>query len=164
MPVFVAIVGKSGSGKTTLLVKLIAELKHRGYRVGTVKHAFHGFEFDRPGKDSWRHRRAGADTVMVVAEDGLALIKQTRFESFDAVSGYFDDMDLVLVEGFKQQPLPKIEVVRSARSREPLCCDDPHLLAFVTDLPLKTDRPTFELEDIAALADFIASRVGIQAA
>lgn len=97
MPV-VVFAGKSDSGKTTLLEKLIAEIKNRGYRIGVIKHTAHGFDMDQPGKDSWRHQKAGADTVLLAAPDSLAMIKKQASASLDDLLAYFEGMDLVLVE------------------------------------------------------------------
>jgi molybdopterin-guanine dinucleotide biosynthesis adapter protein len=161
MTPFVAIVGKSGSGKTTLLEKLVAELKRRGYRIGTVKHHLHNFEVDQAGKDSWRHAQAGADTVVIASPYKLALIKQTRPDmSLDAIrTRFFDDVDVVVAEGYKLHACPKIEVFRSSVHAHPLCLDDPDLLALVSDQEVEVGVPCFGLEAIAALADFIEQRV-----
>lgn len=155
MPPIISVVGKSRSGKTTLIEKLIPELKRRGYRIGTVKHAFHKFEMDKKGKDSWRHKAAGAATVIVVAQDTLAMVKDESLNSLNDLEKYFDDMDLVITEGFKQKNKPKIEVCRAARNTEPLCRDNRDLIALVTDLKINLNVPAFGLEDIKGLADLI---------
>lgn len=155
MPPIISVVGKSRSGKTTLIEKLIPELKRRGYRIGTVKHAFHKFEMDKKGKDSWRHKAAGAATVIVVAQDTLAMVKDESLNSLNDLEKYFDDLDLVITEGFKQKNKPKIEVCRAARNTEPLCRDNRDLIALVTDLKINLNVPAFGLEDIKGLADLI---------
>jgi len=155
VPPIISVVGKSRSGKTTLIEKLIPELKRRGYRIGTVKHAFHKFEMDKKGKDSWRHKAAGAATVIVVAQDTLAMVKDESLNSLNDLEKYFDDMDLVITEGFKQKNKPKIEVCRAARNTEPLCRDNRDLIALVTDLKINLNVPAFGLEDIKGLADLI---------
>jgi len=155
MPPIISVVGKSRSGKTTLIEKLIPELQRRGYRIGTVKHAFHKFEMDQKGKDSWRHKAAGAATVIVVAQDTLAMVKDESLNSLDDLGKYFDDLDLVITEGFKQKNKPKIEVCRAARNTEPLCRDNRDLIALVTDLKINLNVPAFGLEDIKGLADLI---------
>lgn len=120
---FVSFVGRSGSGKTTLLVKVVRALARKGYRVGTVKHFRHEFETDRPGKDSYRHFHAGAAASMIASEEKLALVKRLPrpLSLRRIVSEHFPDMDLVVAEGFKGEPGPKIEVLRRAVSREPVC-------------------------------------------
>lgn len=150
------IVGKSDSGKTTLLEKLVAELTRRGYRIGTVKHAHDGFEMDTKGKDSWRHRKAGAHAVLVITEDRVAMVRDDRTSPIEKMQTYLLGVDIILAEGFKSQKLPKIEVFRTAgRHKEPLCMQDDTLIAFVTDSDFRPDVPLFGLEDIGGLADFI---------
>ncbi|MFZ0726250.1 MAG: molybdopterin-guanine dinucleotide biosynthesis protein B [Desulfobacterales bacterium] len=160
MPVILSIVGKSGSGKTTLIEKLIAELKRRGLRIGTVKHSAHTIEMDKPGKDSWRHKQAGADTVMVVAPQTVAMIKSMPAPRLEDLEKYFEDVDLVLTEGFKSGAMPKIEVFRQAVHARPLCTGDSRLMALVTDAAIDPGVPTFGLNDIARIADLIAVRCG----
>jgi len=101
-PPIISIVGKSNSGKTVLVEKLIKELKKRGFRIGIIKHAHHGFTLDKKGKDSWRHKEAGADTVVVLSPNMLTMVKDHEDESIDAHKKYFMDMDLVITEGFKR--------------------------------------------------------------
>jgi molybdopterin-guanine dinucleotide biosynthesis protein B len=150
-------VGKSDSGKTTLIEKLIPELKRRGYRVGVVKHAHHGFEMDRKGKDSYRHRKAGADAVMIASPGQIAMIKDSPGESLDHLVPYFEDMDLLITEGFKSDRAPKIEVFRSPRHQHPACLNDNTMIAMVSDTPFDSELPRFELDDVEAIADFIVS-------
>ncbi len=151
----ISIVGKSEVGKTTLLEKLIAELKGRGYGVGTIKHDTHGFEIDKPGKDSWRHAQAGSDAVLISSPEKLALIKRVdRERSLEELLAYMGDVDLVLTEGYKSGDRPKIEVSRQARGQE-LLCQEEELLALVTDQPFDLDVPQFEHSDVAGLADLI---------
>ncbi|OGQ87730.1 MAG: molybdopterin-guanine dinucleotide biosynthesis protein B [Deltaproteobacteria bacterium RIFOXYC2_FULL_48_10] len=152
----ITIVGKSDSGKTTLLEKLIAELTRRGYRIGTVKHAHHGFEMDTEGKDSWRHKKAGAHAVLVITEDKIAMLKDDRTSYIEKMHTYLSGVDIILAEGFKSQKLPKIEIFRTAGGhKEPLSMQDDTLIAFVTDSDFQPDVPLFGLEDIGGLADFI---------
>jgi molybdopterin-guanine dinucleotide biosynthesis adapter protein len=155
MPPIVSIVGRSGSGKTTLIEKLIPEIKRRGYRVGTIKHTHHPFEVDQPGKDSSRHRAAGADTVMLAAPGKVAMIKDVLSDRLDALVDYFRDVDLLITEGFKRESRPKIEVIRAAMSTEMLCRDDPQLIAVATDTNLKLPLPVFALNDPEPIVDFI---------
>jgi len=158
MTKIISIVGKSNTGKTTLLEKLIPELKRRGHRIGAVKHASSGFNMDKAGKDSWRHKAAGADTVFVISPDQVAMITDATANSLDMVARYASDLDLIITEGFKTENKPKIEVVRRERSEQPLCSKDPRLLAFVSDVDIDTALPVFGLSDITALADFIEKR------
>jgi molybdopterin-guanine dinucleotide biosynthesis protein B len=152
----ITIVGKSNSGKTTLLEKLIALLTQRGYRIGSVKHAHDGFEMDKEGKDSWRHKKAGARSTLVISENKIALVKDDKTDYIEKMSAYLSDMDIILAEGFKKQNLPKIEVFRTeSMHKKPLCMEDENLIAFVTDSGYKPDVPVFGLEDITGIAAFI---------
>ena len=158
MPVILSIVGKSGSGKTTLIEKLLPELKNRGYRIGTIKHAAHEVDMDKEGKDSWRHRKAGADTVLDVSPRTIAIIKTPADRKPIDFEKYFDDVDLVLTEGFKSGDKPKIEIFRPEAHRELLCRDDAQLVAVVTDAAINPGVPLFGLDDVNGLADFIVAR------
>lgn len=157
MPPVISIVGKSESGKTTLIERLIPELKQRSYRIGTVKHAHHGFDMDREGKDSYRHRRAGADTVMVASPGQIVMVKNLPGERLDDLMPFFEDMDLLITEGFKQERAPKIEVFRAERHRHPACQADDTLVAMVSDTPLDVGVPLFKSDDIRSIADFIVA-------
>ncbi len=154
----ISVVGKSKSGKTTLIEKLIPELKKRGYRVGTVKHASHDFDMDKKGKDSWRHKAAGADTVIVVSRERIVMVKDENFVQLESIEKYFDDVDLVITEGFKKEKRPKIEVYRSHKNKKPLCNDDKTFIALVTDTNISVNVPTFSLEEIEALSDLIEKK------
>lgn len=155
MPPVVSIVGKSKSGKTTLIAKLIPELKRRGYRVGIIKHAFHEFEIDKKGKDSWKHKQAGAETVMVSAPRTLTMVKDYQGENLDALQKYFEDMDIIITEGFKKENKPQIEVFRKAKHEKPLSSGNHNLIAMVTDSELNLDVPRFGLDEVEALADLV---------
>jgi len=157
-PPIISIVGKSNSGKTVFVEKLIKELKKRGRRIGIIKHAHHGFSIDKKGKDSWRHKEAGAETVVVVSPGMLTMVKDHEDESIDAHFKYFMDMDLVITEGFKKERKPKIEILQAARNSKPVCGDDDSLFALVTDTNATLDVPTFGLEDIEAIANLIEER------
>jgi molybdopterin-guanine dinucleotide biosynthesis protein B len=154
----VSIVGRSNSGKTTLLEKLIRELTARGRRIGTIKHHFHGpVEVDVPGKDSWRHRQAGARAVALASRDTLFIVGEAPGEwplQKIAHQPLFD-VDLILTEGFKSGPMPKIEVSRAAQEMPLLCGPEDHLVAVVTDRELPVPVPRFGLEEVGPLADFI---------
>ncbi len=157
-PKIVTIVGKSNSGKTTLIEKLITKLTERGYQTGSVKHAHSGFEMDKKGKDSWRHREAGAKATLVISEDKIAVIKDDVSDFVHKMKNYLSDMDIVLAEGFKKQHLPKIEIFRAeSPHNEPLCMEDNSLVAFVTNTDYSPDVPVFGLEDIDPICDFIES-------
>lgn len=155
-PQIISIAGKSNSGKTTLLEKLIAELSSRGYKIGSVKHTHDGFDFDQKGKDSWRHKKAGARASLVITDTKIALVKEDTRPDIDKMKAFLGDSDLILAEGFKRQPLPKIEIFRMAGDhKEPLCLEDPNLIAFVTDSDYHPPVPLFGLEDIQEIASFI---------
>ena len=145
----VSIVGTSDSGKTTLIEKLVPELVRRGYRIATIKHDVHGFDVDREGKDSWRHKRAGAHTVVISSPQKLALIRDV---DHDAELGelrdkYIQDVDIILSEGFKRNPQPKIEVFRKEKRRELLCTKEDNLLAIASNEPFHIGVPCFDLDD-----------------
>jgi molybdopterin-guanine dinucleotide biosynthesis protein B len=151
----ICIVGRSQSGKTTLLEKLIPALKGRGYRIGTIKHSHHVFDFDEVGKDSWRHKDAGAETVIIASPGKIAMVKNDHEGSLESLQTYFSDLDLVITEGYKGAQQPKIEVVRAALHTEALLANDPNLIAVATDVELAVKVPVYGLEDIDQLADFI---------
>ncbi len=160
MPPIVSIVGKSDAGKTTLLERLVPELKARGYRIGTIKHNVHGFDIDHEDKDSWRHKQAGAHTVAISSPKKVALVKDVETEETlnSLATKYFQDVDIVLTEGYKQEDKPKIEVFRSQVHETPLCKGDEHLVALVSDTSLDLGVPRFELDDIRGLAGFVEQR------
>ena len=158
MPQFICIVGRSQSGKTTLIEKLIPAIKNRGYKIGTIKHSHHVFDFDKSGKDSWRHKDAGADTVIIASPGKIAMVKNDHQGTLDSLEDFFSDLDLVITEGYKGALKPKIEVVRAARHSDVLLRDDSHLCAVVTDADLVIDLPIFGLEDIDRIADFIEEK------
>lgn len=157
MPPVISIVGKSESGKTTLIERLIPALKTRGYRIGVAKHAHHGFHMDRKGKDSYRHRKAGADTVLVASPGQIAMVKDFPGECLDDLLPFFEDMDLLITEGFKRDRAPKIEIFRAERHRHPACKADDSLVAMVSDTPLDVGVPLFKSDDIRGITDFIVA-------
>ncbi|MBU3937793.1 MAG: molybdopterin-guanine dinucleotide biosynthesis protein B [Proteobacteria bacterium] len=160
MPPVIAFIGQPDSGKTTLLEKLIPELRRRGYRIGTIKHHVHAFEMDKPGKDTWRHKQAGASTVALSSPTGLGIIHDVDGDlSIEELVGrYYGDIDLVITEGYKRLGLPKIEVFRRALHGEPLPDRDKTWVAMVSDAPGPEDIPCFALDDIIGLADFLENR------
>ncbi len=151
----VSIVGRSNVGKTTFLVKLIEELKGRGYRVGTIKHYQHEFEIDQPGKDSWRHAQAGSDVSVIAAPHKVALVQKLDQElPLARVLALMLPTDIVLTEGYKGADRPKIEVFRKAHSDQ-LVSRPEELIAIVTDQPFDLPVPQFALDDAAGVADLI---------
>jgi molybdopterin-guanine dinucleotide biosynthesis adapter protein len=156
--------GWSGSGKTTLMTALIPELVARGITVSTLKHAHHAFEVDQPGKDSWRHRQAGASEVMVVSERRWALMHELRGApepGLDELAARITPVDLLLVEGFKYHPHPKIEIYRPTLGKPPLHPDDRYVVAVASDEELPgLALPWLPLCDPAVVADFILQHVG----
>ncbi|MBU0674266.1 MAG: molybdopterin-guanine dinucleotide biosynthesis protein B [Proteobacteria bacterium] len=159
-PPIIALIGRPDSGKTTLLEKLIPELSGRGLRIGTVKHHVHGFEMDREGKDTWRHKRAGARVVALSSPSGLGVIRDVDHDHGigELIDRYYHDVDLVIAEGYKRTALPKIEIFRSTAHQEPLSHRDNTWVAMVSDRVGEWDLPTFKLNDITGLADFIITR------
>ena len=154
------IAGWSGSGKTTLMTRLVANLVKKGLSVSTIKHAHKDFDMDQPGKDSHKHRKAGAQEVLVGSRSRWALIHELRGSSEPSLGELLEKIspvDLVLVEGFKFESHPKIEVYRSGHGGAPLYPNDPRVIAVVSDLPLlKVDRPVFHLDDIHSISGFVA--------
>jgi molybdopterin-guanine dinucleotide biosynthesis adapter protein len=165
MKVF-GIAGYSGSGKTTLLEKLIPQLTGRGIRVSVIKHAHHGFDIDRPGKDSYRHREAGATEVMLSCHDRWALMHERRDEgepSLKELLGHLSPCDLVLIEGFKNEPVPKLEVYRPENGKPPLYPDRGDIVAVATVVELDTDLPCLPLDDAATIAAFVIEYLDLKA-
>lgn len=158
--------GWSGSGKTTLVVALVALFVSKGLRVSTIKHAHHDFDVDQPGKDSYRHRVAGATDVMVGSANRFALMHELRGSpepSLHELLARMSAVDLVLVEGFKREPIDKLEVYRPSLGKPLLALDDPHILAIASDQPVDgLDRPFLPLDDHAGIAAFILKQVGIE--
>jgi len=159
------IAGWSGSGKTTLLTALIPELVGRGVTVSTLKHAHHSFDVDKPGKDSHRHREAGATEVMISSANRWALMHEHRGAPEPTAAELIRQMspvDLVLIEGFKREPHPKMEIHRPAVGKPLLQPDDPCIVAVASDalLPGLT-VPRLDLNDVPAIADFILDRTDL---
>lgn len=161
----VSFIGRPDSGKTTLLEKIIPELVRRGFRVGLIKHHVHHFEMDTPGKDTWRLKKAGCSAVLLSSPSGLGFIRDTERDApvKDLVDSYFSDMDLVLTEGYKQEPFPKIEVFRTACSATPLAPQSfrGRLHARVTDTAGRKwqngDTVCFSLDETEALVDYLVA-------
>lgn len=160
------IAGWKNSGKTGLAVRLVAELTARGYRVSTVKHAHHDFDIDKVGADSFRHRQAGAHEVAIVSGTRYAVMHELHGApepSFEEILARLAPCDLVLIEGYKREPIPKIEARRlEAAKRTPLAPEDPHIVAIAADHPVPdTPLPVFGLDDTTAVADFVVRVTGL---
>jgi len=164
MKVF-GLAGWSGAGKTTLIEALLADFIARDLRVSTLKHAHHSFDLDLPGKDSYRHRAAGATEVMVASANRWALIHELRGApepSFEELVAHMAPVDLLLVEGFKRHAHPKLEVHRPSLGKPPLWPEDPEIVAVASDGALAgLDLPRFALDDHRAIAEFILRHVGL---
>lgn len=160
----ICIVGKKKSGKTTFIEKLIKELQTLGISVGTVKHDAHSFEMDHEGKDTWRHRQAGAETVVISSPKQVAVIKSVEKEMWleEVVEEFFSDRQLAIAEGYFRSDHPKIEVHRSDAHLHPLCEKanekEKKLVAMVSDVGVNTTMPTFDLEDAKGVAALIARK------
>jgi molybdopterin-guanine dinucleotide biosynthesis protein B len=153
-------VGKSESGKTTLIEQLIPEMKRRGYRIATVKHDTHSFEIDRKGKDSFRHKEAGAVVSLISSPKKVAFIADVDREMnlSELRDRFIREVDLIISEGYYRNIHPKIEVFRKEVHSEPLCNKDDNLILFVSDVPLNKGVPCFGLNEIKAIADLIEER------
>lgn len=151
--------GWSGAGKTQLAEALIATLSQRGYRVATIKHAHHKFDADIPGKDSWRHRKAGASQVLVASDQRSALFTEydeVKAPDLDRLLSQLDPADLVLVEGFKSAPIPKLEVWRTTVGKPLLHPEDPHIFAVASDTSIDAcPLPVLDLNNVDSIAEFL---------
>jgi molybdopterin-guanine dinucleotide biosynthesis protein B len=166
-PRIFGIAGWKNSGKTGLMVRLVSEMTRRGYVVSTVKHAHHDFDIDKVGADSYRHREAGAHEVTIVSSTRFAIMHELRGApepSFEEVLSRLAPCDLVLIEGYKREPIPKVEARRKeAVNREPLAPTDPHIVAIAADHAVTdSDLPVFDLDDTQAIADFIEKVTGLR--
>src|SRR5258708_29913600 len=154
--------GWSGSGKTTLLTAVIPELVARGLTVSTIKHAHHEFDIDQPGKDSWRNREAGAHEVMVASVRRWAIMHELRGApepTLEELVARMSPVDLLLVEGWKRHPHPKIEVYRPSLGKALLYPDDPYVVAIASDEPIAAPIPLLTLGDAGAVAAFISDHL-----
>ncbi len=154
----IGIAGWSGAGKTTLITRLIPELNRRGLGVSTIKHAHHAFDVDRPGKDSYEHRAAGASEVLVASSMRVALMRELRAApepSLGQLLRMLAPVDLVLIEGFKRDPIAKIEVFREANGKPPLFPQDPHIVALASDGAPPAHLPHASLDDVSAVAELV---------
>lgn len=160
--------GWSGSGKTSLLARLVPEIKSGGHRVSTIKHAHHSFDIDQPGKDSYIHRKAGAYEVMVLSENRWVLMHENAGPAdpdFDEAVARMSEVDLILVEGFKSYPHPKLEVHRASLGKPLLYDRDDKIVAVASDIPLPDVKvPVFDLADASTIAAFIVRHCGLDLA
>jgi molybdopterin-guanine dinucleotide biosynthesis protein B len=155
--------GWSGSGKTTLIERVVPLLTARGLTVSLIKRAHHEFDVDQPGKDSYRHRHAGCSEVMLSSSVRWALMHELRGAAeltLDELAARMSPCDLLIVEGFKRQPIPKIEVFRAANGKVPLHLDDPHVVAIATDVRVDSPLPQFALDDVVQIANFVCVHNG----
>jgi molybdopterin-guanine dinucleotide biosynthesis protein B len=154
----IGLAGWSGSGKTTLITKLVPCLTRRGLRVSTLKHAHHGFDLDQPGKDSFMHREAGAVEVTVSSAKRFAILHELRGEpewSLAPLVKKMSPVDLVLVEGYKRDPFPKLEIHRAGNGKPLIQPSDPHIVAIASDVALPDATvPVISLDDVDGIADF----------
>lgn len=158
------VTGWKNTGKTTLTERLVRHLTDQGLKVATIKHAHHDTEIDHPGRDSFRHRQAGAGQVLVVSPKRWALMTELRDAPeppLDTLLPKLDPCDLVLVEGYKTAPHPKVETYRHAAGHDLLAARNPSIRAIATDCPLDHALPQFDLDDVPAIARFILSEVGL---
>lgn len=157
------IVGWKNAGKTGLMERLVTDITSRGFSVSTIKHAHHNFDVDQPGKDSYRHRQAGATEVLLSSGKRFALmheLRDTQEPSLDDLLARLSPVDLVLVEGYKRDRHPKVEAYREATGNPLIAREDETIKAVASDTPLEIDRPVFDLNDTVTIADFILSEVG----
>ncbi|WP_341367970.1 molybdopterin-guanine dinucleotide biosynthesis protein B [Yoonia sp. BS5-3] len=158
------IVGFKNAGKTGLMERLVTDITGRGFSVSTLKHAHHNFDIDQPGKDSHRHREAGAHQVLLASRARWALMTELRNTDEPPLADLLTQLapvDLVLVEGYKRDNHPKVEAYRAETGNPMLAQDDPTVRAVATDTPITIDRPVFDLNDTKAIADFILAEVGL---
>ena len=160
MTPIVCVVGKSNVGKTTLVVKIIKELKKRNYKVSTIKHDAHGFDIDKPGKDTWKHSQAGADSVMISSPHGVAMMKKVEEEwDLDKLIELNNDSDIIIGEGFKKSNKPKIEVIRAEKYTESICKKE-DLIAIASDINHNVEGvAVLDLNDFAGLVDIIEEKI-----
>ena len=166
MQVF-GLAGWSGSGKTTLVTRLLPALRHHGLSVSTIKHAHHDFDVDQPGKDSYRHREAGATEVLVASDRRWALMHELRGEaepSLDSLLQHLSPVDLVIAEGFKRAAIPKLEIHRADLGKPLLAPDDANIVAIASDLPITGigALPRFALDDVGTIAAFIIRHLSLK--
>ena len=158
------VTGWKNAGKTGLMERLVTEITGRGIRVSTVKHAHHTFDVDHAGKDSHRHRVAGATEVLLASRNRFALMHELRDEEEPSLAMLLDKLapvDLVLIEGYKRDTHPKVEAFRAETGNPLIATNDPTIRAVASDSPLDLDRPVFDLDDTISITDFILAEVGL---
>ena len=158
------VTGWKNAGKTGLMERLVEEITRRGFTVSTVKHAHHTFDVDHPGRDSYRHRSAGATQVMLSSRNRWALMTELRGADEPPLSellARLDPVDLILIEGYKRDSHPKVEAHRAVAGNPLIAPEDPTIRAVAADCALDLDRPVFDLDDTGAIADFILAEVGL---
>lgn len=158
------VTGWKNAGKTGLMERLVTEITGRGITVSTIKHAHHTFDVDHPGKDSYRHRAAGASEVLLASRTRVALMQELRDASEPTLADLLkrlNPVDLILIEGYKRDAHPKIEAHRAQTGNQLIAPDDPTIRAVASDVPLTLDRPVFDLNDTKAIADFILAEVNL---
>lgn len=158
------VTGWKNSGKTGLMERLITEFTNRGFAVSSIKHAHHTFDVDHAGKDSHRHRIAGAKEVILASRTRVAIMQELRGAdepTLDVLLARITPVDLVLVEGYKRDRHPKIECHRAETAQPLIARDDPTIRAIASDCAIETDQPVFDLNDTRAIADFITSDIGL---
>jgi molybdopterin-guanine dinucleotide biosynthesis protein B len=158
------VVGWKNAGKTGLMERLVTEITGRGFSVSTVKHAHHTFDVDHEGKDSHRHRVAGAQEVLLASRNRFALMHELRTEDEPTLAELLTKLapvDLVLIEGYKRDAHPKVEAFRGETNNPLIANDDPTIRAIASDKPMELDRPVFDLNDTVGVADFILANVGL---
>ena len=158
------VVGWKNAGKTGLMERLVTEITGRGFSVSTIKHAHHTFDVDHEGKDSYRHRVAGAQEVLLASRNRFALMHELRTEDEPTLAELLTKLapvDLVLIEGYKRDAHPKVEAFRGETNNPLIAKDDPTIRAIASDKPMELDRPVFDLNDTVGVADFILANVGL---
>lgn len=160
MTPIVSIVGRSDSGKTTLMEKIIPELGNRGYKVATVKHDVHGFDIDKEGKDSWRHKQAGAHTTVISSPKKMAMVRDVDGDLplRELRERFIRDVDIIISEGYKNDRHPKIEVYRKDAQGELLCSKKDMLIALASDTDFDTGVPCMHIDDVEGIVDIIEER------
>ncbi|MEO0746879.1 MAG: molybdopterin-guanine dinucleotide biosynthesis protein B [Pseudomonadota bacterium] len=158
------VVGWKNAGKTGLVERLVTEVTSRGFSVSTIKHAHHTFDVDRPGKDSYRHRHAGATEVLLSSTNRFALMHELRGSEEPSLADLLarlSPVDLVLIEGYKRDVHPKVEAFRAETGNPLIALEDDTVKAVAADTPLDLDRPVFDLNDTVSIAEFILAEVGL---
>lgn len=158
IPVFSIVSSQSNMGKTTLMCKIIEELKARGYKIATIKHHWGDFEIDQPGKDSWKHRQAGADTVIISSPTKIASIREVEERTrLDDIIEKIKDVDIIITEGYGFENKPKLEVIRKELSQK-LDSKEEELFAIVADFELDTRIPQFTFQQLGEIVDLIEDK------